>query len=60
MVLADFTGAEADELRRALGFHRSEEKMKRVQVKLRAAMEQRGHASDIIDQVTAAITSFAL
>jgi error-prone DNA polymerase len=60
MVLADFTGAEADELRRALGFHRSEEKMSRVQVKLRAAMERKGHAPEIIEQVTKAITSFAL
>jgi error-prone DNA polymerase len=60
MVLADFTGAEADELRRALGFHRSEEKMSRVQVKLRAAMERKGHRPEIIEQVTSAITSFAL
>jgi error-prone DNA polymerase len=60
MVLADFTGAEADELRRALGFHRSEEKMGRVQVKLRAALEARGHGPEVIEQVTAAITSFAL
>jgi error-prone DNA polymerase len=60
MVLADFTGSEADELRRALGFHRSEEKMARVQVKLRVAMEKRGHAPEIIEQVTNAITSFAL
>jgi len=60
MVLADFTGSEADELRRALGFHRSEEKMTRVQVKLRAAMEKKGHGPEVIEQVTAAITSFAL
>jgi error-prone DNA polymerase len=60
MVLADFSGSEADELRRALGFHRSEEKMARVQVKLRAAMERKGHGPAIIDQVASAITSFAL
>jgi error-prone DNA polymerase len=60
MVLADFTGSEADELRRALGFHRSEEKMARVQVKLRAAMERKGHSPRIIEQVASAITSFAL
>jgi error-prone DNA polymerase len=60
MVLADFTGSEADELRRALGFHRSEEKMARVQIKLRAAMERKGHPAEIIEQVTSAITSFAL
>jgi error-prone DNA polymerase len=60
MVLADFTGAEADELRRALSFHRSEEKMARVQVKLSAALEKRGHSPEVIQQVTTAITSFAL
>jgi len=60
MVLADFTGAEADELRRALSFHRSDEKMKRVQVKLSAAMTQKGHDAEMIAQVTNAITSFAL
>ena len=60
MVLADFTGSEADELRRALSFHRSEEKMSRVQVKLAPAMERKGHAPEVIEQVTIAITSFAL
>ena len=42
MVMADFTGAEAEELRRALSFHRSEERMRKVSVKLRAAMERKG------------------
>jgi error-prone DNA polymerase len=60
MVLADFTGAEADELRRALSFHRSDEKMKRVQVKLSAALTRKGHDAEMIAQVTDAITSFAL
>jgi error-prone DNA polymerase len=60
MVLADFSGAEADELRRALSFHRSDEKMKRVQVKLSAALEKKGHGPELITQVTNAITSFAL
>src|SRR5436309_5859386 len=31
MVMADFTGTEAEELRRALSFHRSEERMQRVE-----------------------------
>ena len=60
MVLADFSGSEADELRRALSFHRSEEKMARVQVKLRAALERKGHAPAMIEQVCGVITSFAL
>ena len=38
MVMADFSGSEAEELRRALSFHRSQEKMEKVCVKLRRAM----------------------
>src|SRR5437773_10977445 len=34
MVMADFSGNEAEELRRALSFHRSEERMQKVSVKL--------------------------
>ena len=35
MVMADFSGSEAEELRRALSFHRSQERMEKVCVKLR-------------------------
>src|SRR5947207_11261989 len=41
MIMADFSGNEAEELRRALSFHRSEERMQKVSVKLRAAMERK-------------------
>ena len=60
MIIADFSGDEAEELRRALSFHRSEERMNKVSVKLRAAMERKGVASDKIDKIVQAITSFAL
>jgi error-prone DNA polymerase len=60
MVMADFSGDEAEELRRALSFHRSGERMNRVSVKLRAAMERKGVASDKIDLIIQAISSFAL
>jgi error-prone DNA polymerase len=60
MIMADFSGNEAEELRRALSFHRSEERMQKVSVKLRAAMEQKGVAPDKIDKIIHAITSFAL
>src|SRR6266480_4466442 len=60
MVLADFSGAEAEELRRALSFHRSEERMQRVEKKLRAAMERKGHSSELIEQIAGTISSFAL
>ena len=39
MIMADFSGEEAEELRRALSFHRSQERMEKVSVKLRAGME---------------------
>src|SRR5256885_2815550 len=60
MIMADFSGNEAEELRRALSFHRSEERMQKVSVKLRAEMEGKGVAPDKIDQIIHAITSFAL
>src|SRR5436309_1000467 len=60
MVMADFSGDEAEELRRALSFHRSEERMQKVSVKLRAAMERKDVAPDKIDKIIHSITSFAL
>jgi len=60
MIMADFSGNEAEELRRALSFHRSEERMRKVSVKLRAAMERKGIPSDKIDKIIQSISSFAL
>jgi error-prone DNA polymerase len=60
MVMADFSGDEAEELRRALSFHRSQERMDKVSVKLRAAMERKGIAADKIDKIIQSISSFAL
>jgi error-prone DNA polymerase len=60
MVMADFSGDEAEELRRALSFHRSEERMNKVSVKLRSAMERNNVASDKIDKIIQSISSFAL
>src|SRR5216117_2823268 len=60
MIMADFSGNEAEELRRALSFHRSEERMQKVSLKLRAAMERKGVAPDKIDKIIHSITSFAL
>ncbi len=60
MIVADFSGNEAEELRRALSFHRSEERMRKVSVKLRAAMERKGIAPDKIDKIIQSISSFAL
>ncbi|MEP7367099.1 MAG: DNA polymerase III subunit alpha, partial [Acidobacteriota bacterium] len=38
MTAADFTGGEAEELRRAFSFKRSEQRMREIEVKLRAGM----------------------
>ncbi len=60
MVMASFTGEEAEELRRAMSFHRSEERMRRAETKLRAAMDRAGVASTISDRIVKAVSSFAL
>jgi error-prone DNA polymerase len=60
MVMADFSGDEAEELRRALSFHRSQERMNKVSVKLRSAMMCRNVAPEVIDKIIQSITSFAL
>ncbi|HUS36794.1 MAG TPA: error-prone DNA polymerase [Verrucomicrobiae bacterium] len=60
MVMADFTGSEAEELRRALSFHRSEEKMNKVKAKLERAMECKNIPPLVATQVIDAIGSFAL
>ena len=60
MVMADFTGSEAEELRRALSFHRSEERMQKVADKLRDAMARKGVAADVIEKILQSVTSFAL
>ncbi len=60
MVMADFSGSEAEELRKALSFHRSHEKMQRVEMKLRRALTERGVTEGKIEQIVKVIGSFAL
>jgi error-prone DNA polymerase len=60
MVVAGFTGAEADELRRAMAFKRSDERMERVTDKLRLRMTERSVPGGVQDKVVASIGSFAL
>jgi error-prone DNA polymerase len=60
MVMADFSGDEAEELRRALSFHRSQERMEKVSVKLRTVMMRKNIAPDIIEKILQSISSFAL
>jgi error-prone DNA polymerase len=60
MVAAGFTGGEAEELRRAMGFKRSVERMDSIEARLRAGMAARGIAGSAQDQIVQCITSFAL
>ena len=60
MICADFSGGEAEELRRAFGFKRSEARMKEVEVKLRRGMDRNGIPRKAQDEIVQAITSFAL
>jgi len=60
MIMADFSGNEAEELRRALSFHRSQERMEKVSVKLRAGMLRNNVAPEVIEKILQSITSFAL
>ncbi len=60
MVMADFSGSEAEELRRAMGFKRNNERMESVTRKLREALEQRGVDEVATDKIINAIGSFAL
>ncbi|MCU1270309.1 MAG: polymerase alpha subunit [Acidobacteriaceae bacterium] len=60
MVVAGFTGGEAEELRRAMGFKRSEKRMHEIEAKLRAGMERNGISQEAQEQIVLSITSFAL
>src|SRR4030095_6942281 len=60
MVCANFSGGEAEELRRAMGFKRSEQRMKDIEVKLRRGMTKKGITDRTQDEIVEQIASFAL
>jgi error-prone DNA polymerase len=60
MIMADFSGSEAEELRRALSFHRSHERMDKVCRKLRERLEAKRHTPQVIEQIVHSIQSFAV
>ncbi len=60
MIAANFTGGEAEELRRAMGFKRSRMRMIEIEAKLRAGMERNGISREAQEQIVLSITSFAL
>ncbi len=60
MIAAGFSGGEAEELRRAFGFKRSERRMGDIEVRLREGMNRNGIAPEAQEQIIQSITSFAL
>jgi error-prone DNA polymerase len=60
MICANFTGGEAEELRRALGHKRSESRMREIETRLRAGMTANGIEPKAQDAIVQFITSFAL
>src|SRR5215472_4231339 len=60
MIAAGFTGGQAEELRRAMGFKRSEKRMRDIEGKLREGMERNGISREAQEEIILSITSFAL
>ena len=60
MTAAGFTGGEAEELRRAMGFKRSTERMKGIEEKLRRGLHKNGIHGAGEEEIIRAISSFAL
>jgi error-prone DNA polymerase len=60
MVAAGFTGGQAEELRRAMGFKRSEKRMKQIEVQLRDGMARNDITGETAERIIQSITSFAL
>src|SRR5258706_286552 len=60
MICAGFSGGEAEELRRAMGFKRSEQRMRDIEIKLRRGMTAKGINGKTQDEIVQSIASFAL
>lgn len=60
MVVASFTGAEAEELRRAVGMRRSMQRMRDLEGRLRSGMTRNGITSEAQDSIVQGISSFAM
>ena len=60
MIAANFTGGEAEDLRRAMGFKRSQARMKEIEARLRAGMTHNGIPPEAQEKIILSITSFAL
>ena len=60
MELGGFSAAEADELRRAIGFTRSTERLDRMKAKLETALKQNGVLDEATQYILTSLASFAL
>ena len=60
MVVASFTGAEAEELRRAVGMRRSMQRMHDLEGRLRAGMTRNGIGTEAQNNIVQGISSFAM
>jgi error-prone DNA polymerase len=60
MTVASFTGAEAEELRRAVGMRRSMQRMKDLEGRLRDGMTRNGIGPEAQDNIVQGISSFAM
>ena len=54
MIAANFTGGEAEDLRRAMGFKRSEQRMQEIEVKLRQGMSRNGIQPETQEEIITA------
>ncbi len=60
MELAGFSAAEADELRRAVGFTREPERLKRMEAKLAEGLRNHDVSPEATEYITRSLASFAL
>ena len=59
MTLAKFSGGEAEELRRAMGFTRHPERLHKALAKLIVALRREGHNETVVNKVCESARSFA-
>ena len=60
MTVANFSGAEAEELRRAVGMRRSMQRMKNLEGRLRDGMTRNGIGAEAQESIVQAVSSFAM
>ncbi|MBP6005030.1 MAG: error-prone DNA polymerase [Pyrinomonadaceae bacterium] len=59
MTIAGFTGGEAEELRRALGFKRADKRLAKIETRLRSGMADKNITQETQDKIVKSILAFA-